>query len=222
MLTPPILILSDESTEYSKKIVGAVSISLNDFYILENFITKFRVDHKLFGEIKWEKVKTEGNYVDNYLQITQNALNLPSFRFHSNCYSGNQYKASYALVRSISWKLSNCGYKDSVGILFDEREKREVEITRDLLNKDRDFHHQVLFCTETGSKIFNTMQIADLLCGCLSYKINCGVKNITKINKCKNDFIKEIEKIDKGLELELTFGALWKYDSKKIQHFNLA
>lgn len=223
MLNPPILILSDESTKYSKKIVGAISISLDAFYSLEKWILEYRIENKIFGEIKWEKVKCKGRYFNCYLEIIDKVLNTPGVRFHSDSYSGGQYEASYALVRSISWKLTNCGYRGDVGILFDEKDSAQVDITRDLLSGDSRFKHNVIFCTETDSKVFNTMQVVDLICGSLSYKINCVLKSGCDTNSAKVDFIKSVESIDTGLEMDLSFGKLWDYnDSKKIQHYYLS
>lgn len=222
MLKPPIIILSDESTEFTRKVVGAISIPLDVFIELEDWFVKYRLNNRLFAEIKWDKVRCEGKYFRCYLELINKVLSQPEIKFHCNSYGGEQYKASYALVRSISWKLSNYGYTDPVGILFDEKEGKEVDLTREYFSKDHKFHHEVLFCTESNSTIFNTMQITDLLCGCLAYKINCSSGEIDVQSLAKHKFIKEVEKMDSGLEMELTFSPMWKYgDDKKIQHFIL-
>jgi len=222
MLNPPILILSDESTEYSKKIVGAISVPIDIFYNLETWLNKFRIKNKLFAEIKWGKIKNNGKYVRSYLKMIEKTLSYTEVKFHSNCYKGDQYKASYVLVRSISWKLKHYGYLDQLGILFDEKDHKEVAKTSKLLNTDRNFYHKILFCTESDSKIFNIMQIVDLLCGCMAYKINYLSGEIKVVNKFKMNFIKEVEKIDNGFDLNLALSGMWQYnDTKKIQHFDL-
>lgn len=221
MLSPPVLILCDESNKYTKKIVGAISITLKDFYELEDYITRYRTENLLFGEIKWEKVKKKGKNFDCYSHLISYALNIDSLRFHSNEYTGDQHKANYALLRSISWKLENCGFDGEVGVLIDKIKKEEVELTKDILNYDSKFKHNVKFCVETDSKIFNTMQITDLLCGCIAYKINVINKKKGVINPCKKEFAEVIEAHDQGLPLEFSSRALWGYNSKKIQHYCL-
>lgn len=221
MLKSPILILSDESTEFPRKVVGAISIPLESFYELEDWFTKFRVDNKLFGEVKWEKIQSPGKYLNCYLDMIQKTLSIPGVKFHSNCYSGGQYKASYALVRSISWKLSNYGYHDSVAILFDELSCSEVDLTRDYLNGDRRFRHDVLFCTESDSTVFTTMQVVDLICGSLAYKIN-KLSGKVVATKVKDYFVGKVDEIDGDLGIELNFSPMWAYsDPKKIQNFDL-
>lgn len=223
MLKAPILVLSDESIKYNRKVVGAVSVSLEDFYELEKSIAAYRIENKIFGEIKWEKVKNDGKYVNCYLKIIERAFNLSSFRFHSNSFTGNQFTASYALVRSISWKLKRLNYTGDMGILFDKCENKETAVTRERLNVDHDFYNNIIFCTDTDSKIFNTMQIVDLLTGCMSYKINLINNEIkpNEINEHKISFIKRVESMDDNLEIDTSLGSVWGYNQKKIQHFNL-
>lgn len=223
MLNAPILVLSDESIRYNRKVVGAISISLDDFYKLEEAVTRYRFENKIFAEIKWEKVKNDGKYINCYLKIIKMAFSVPSLRFHSNSFTGSQFKASYALVRSISWKLKRLNYFDDIGILFDKCEEKETVITRERLNRDQDFYNNIIFCTDTDSKIFNTMQIADLLTGCMAYKLNVvnGLIDDEQINEHKLKFIKQVELMDDGLEIDTALTNLWGYDQKKIQHFNL-
>lgn len=221
MLNAPVLILSDESVKYRLKVVGAISLILSDFYTLESEINKLRVENKLFGEIKWEKVKNDGKYINTYLHMLNVAFNLKSLRFHSNSFSGNQFKAGYALVRSISWKLKKIKYMDEVGILFDKCQDKETKTTREILEYAPDFYNKLMFCTDTDSKIFNTMQLTDILTGCMAYKLNVINGNITNVNKHKISFIEKVElKVD-GLDMETSFSSLWDYDAKKIQHFDL-
>jgi hypothetical protein len=215
-----VLILCDESTEYSNKIVGAVSLTVEDFYKLEDYLTRYRLNKVLFGEIKWVKLGSPGKNHECILHLIEYAMTLSSFRFHSNQYSGNQHSAQYALVRSISWKLQNAGYKDVVGILVDKIEKGQIEITKERLNYDHRFKHKINFCIELDSKSFNTLQIVDLLCGCMAYKINILNKG-KQSNKCKREFITRVEQLDSSLPIDLTQAGLWGYGQKKIQHYCL-
>lgn len=156
---------------------------------------------------------------DFYLDVLKLAFETPSLRFHSNCFVGNRYKAGYALVRSISWKLKRKKYVGDVGILFDKSESNEIAITRKLLNEDHNFYNNVVFCTETDSKSFNAMQVVDLLTGCMSHKINCISRGTTDT---KHKFIHAVEDMDNSLKMDMTLTTLWDYDFKKVQHFNLA
>ena len=191
------------------------------FLELERWFVEFRIKNKIFAEIKWEKVKDDGMYFRCYLEMIEKLLNSHGTKFHANGYKGEQYQASYALVRSISWKLSHFKYKDKIGILFDEKDSREVDKTKELLGGDRNFEHNLIFCTESDSRTFTTMQVVDLLCGAMAYKINCALPKVN-CDSNKDKFVTLIEKIDEGLEMNLSFGTLWEYyNSKKIQYYEL-
>src|SRR3989344_8721094 len=125
------LITCDESIKYKHKIVGSISIPINDFLEYEDFFNHQRVKQKVFGEIKWDKVRENGNYFDFYFTMTKKLFSNNNVRFHSNSYSNNKYTATYALVRSISWKLSNMDNNQDIGVLFDydsEEGKNETNL----------------------------------------------------------------------------------------------
>lgn len=219
------LITCDESIEYKIKIVGSVSIPFDDFLKYESFVNAKRLENRVFGELKWQKIQEEGKYLDFYFTLIKELFSYPQVVFHSNGYKGNKYKASYALVRSISWKLQNMDYLNAIGVLFDYEGKRgveETELSRDIFQND--IKHKLIFCTQIDSKIFNILQITDILTGCINYK-----KNIDEIttkrqgSEVKENFINKIEKeIDGESDCTLTTIGLWKYNGgKRLQHYNL-
>jgi len=220
------LITCDESTEYKIKVVGSISIPFEDFLKFESFVNSERLEQKVFGELKWQKIQQDGKYLNFYLKLITELFSYPQVIFHSNSYKGNKYKASYALVRSISWKMQNISKLCEIGILFDYEGKKgveETELSRDIFQKD--IKHKVIFCTQIDSKIFNIMQITDILTGCVSYRKN--IEEITikgRNNSIKENFINKIEKeVDGGNCCTLTTAGLWKYNGgKRLQHYNLS
>ncbi len=220
------LITCDESMEYRIKVVGSISIPFDDFLKYESFVNEERLKNRVFGELKWQKIQDEGKYLDFYLALIKELFSYPLVIFHSNSYKGNKYKASYALIRSISWKLQNMRDLNEIGVLFDYEGRKgveETELSREIFQTD--IKHKLIFCTQIDSKIFNILQITDILTGCVSYK-----KNIQEIitkgqkNEVKENFIKKIEKeIDDDNDCTLTTIGLWKYNGgKRLQHYNLS
>jgi hypothetical protein len=221
------LIASDESTDCSIKVVGATSILLKDFYEFESICTKLRIENNVLGEIKWANLHADGKYFDFYFNLIKHLFSFPTVRFHSNSFTGRQYQASYALVRSISWKLSNSKFNRDLHIIFDENGKsgfKEVEITKDMWSKDFNGRHKFAFCGQIDSKMFNILQATDLLAGCIAHKLNQDELTRKGMNNpIKTKFVEKVEnEIDNGESCILSLNSLWKYMSpKKIQHFNL-
>lgn len=220
------LITCDESTEFKINVVGSISIPFEDFFIFEDFFNIQRINSKVFGEIKWDKIGEEGKYFDFYFEVTKKLFSYPKVRFHSNSYTSNKYTAVYALIRSVSWKLSNMNNNDDIGVLVDysgEKGRQETNLSREILAKDRRIKHKVTFCNQIDSKIFNILQITDLLTGCVAYKKNLNEIKATKgINRIKMEFIEKIEKeIDGNNDCTAITAGLWKYDcNKKLQHYD--
>lgn len=214
------VISCDESKEYPLKVVGSISIPLEDFYSFESAINRLRVEKRVLGEIKWCNIKDEGNYFDFYLDMIKILFSYPKVRFHSNSYKSDQYRASYALIRSISWKMTQIKANNELKILFDENDKvgfKEVKKTKERFCKDHTFYHKIFFCEQINSCTFNIMQATDILTGAIAHQLN------KKPNAVKNLFIERIQKeIDGGELITLSSNTLWNYNSKKIQHYNLA
>lgn len=221
------LITCDESTRYRIKVVGSISIPFEDFLSYEDYLNRERLRLRVFGEIKWDKVGNKGKYYDFYVSAIKKLFANQKARFHSNSYKGDKYRASYALVRSISWKLKNMGYKDKIAVLFDydgDKGRKETELSKQILTTDKTVKHRVEFCTQIDSKIFNILQITDLLTGCIAYKKNKDeIESKGQKNSDKIDFISMIEKeIDNGEDCTAITVGLWQYNcSKKLQHYNL-
>lgn len=221
------LITCDESIDCTIKIVGSISVPFEDFFLYEDYVNRERIKNRVFGELKWQKLGETGKYYDFYLSAIKKLFENDNVIFHSNSYRGNKYKAGYALIRSVSWKLSNMGYKDNLGILFDEEGQRgqmEVRYSRKVLNKDPNIQSDFIFCEQLDSKMFNILQITDLLTGCVAYKKNSEeLQTKNKLNSVKEEFIKTLEaEIDNGKEFTLPTVGMWSYNSsKRFQHYNL-
>jgi hypothetical protein len=217
------LLFLDESTHWPKKVIGAVSILKDDFIKFEAEYIRLRLDEKVFGELKWEKVGNEGKYFNFYLYSIKKLFSFNSVRFHSYEYSGDKYRAAYALIRSISWKLQRIKHSGPLGILFDEygdTGKREIEKSKECFKNDAAFNHSLSFYTQTKSALFTILQMTDIITGAMAYRVNKDHHKLS--NPIKNKFVKHLESLDKNEDLSLCSPqGLWPYNSKKIQHHNL-
>jgi len=224
------LIVCDESTQGNCSVLGGVSISKDEAIEFERKCFIMRFDSMVFGELCWKSITSKGKYLDFYLDLIRTFFSFPTARYHSNSYTGNQYRVGYSLIRSISWKLENCRLYPELNILFDETGKigkEETEITRHKLNEAYNHigkgrvYHKIRMCNQTDSNVINLCQIADLLTGAVAYKIAIKEGSIDK-NSVNDYFISEIEKIDDKQDISFSFtGKLWNYNEKKIQHYNL-
>lgn len=223
-------IVCDESKQGKCSVLGGVSISKDEAIEFEKKCFIMRYESMVFGEVCWKNITSKGKYLDFYLDLIRNFFSFPTARFHSNSYTGNQYKVGYVLIRSISWKLKKIKLLPELNILFDATGKigkEEIETTRQILNKAYGYtgtgrvYHKIRMCNQTDSNVINLCQIADLLTGAVAYKI--AIKEDSKNNnQIKDYFVSEIEKIDNNQDILLSIHAkLWNYNERKIQHYNL-
>lgn len=220
-------LLSDESINYTIKVVGMISINESEFFELENSIARLRFKERYFEEIKWNTFSVDS--IEFYKKLIPLFFKFRSARFHSNSFltEHDQYKVSYRLIESISWKLNDENIKEDFNIIFDETSKglEELEMTQKYLKLSGRFHHNLLCCNQVDSKSFNTLQLADLLTGSLAYKLNLGNDSKCQKHIAKNTFIRKLEELDENLQLDIPAShALyqrWDYFERKIQHYNL-
>lgn len=224
-------IVCDESKQGNSSVIGGISISVKQALEFEKECFKKRYNEMVFGEISWKCNNSRGKYQDFYLDLIRLFFSFSSARFHSNSYTGNQYKVGYALIKSISWKLAKIGIFSPLDILFDgtgELGKKEIEITRKKLtdaytktDPQHKVYHEIRMCNQTDSNVINLCQIADLLTGAVAYKIALKEGSIPNV-EARDYFIQEIEKMDGNMDISFSIPhKLWKYNEKRIQHYNL-
>jgi len=215
----------DECTEWERKIIGAISISVTEAEKFENECFKLRFDHMIFGEIKWDKLKREGHYFDFYKKFLETFFKYKTSRFHSNSFKRNQHTAAYALARSIIWKLQRIGFNGSISFLFDsngDKGREESIKTRELFNKDSTIKIKIRMCNQGNSTIINLLQVADLICGAVAYKLAVNNNEILSPNKAKMELIEFLESLDNNLDITASLNSkMWGYYEKKIQNYNL-
>ena len=125
-------LILDESEEHQKMVLGGVLLSEDILPDLEADFVKLRIKHKLFGEIKWERID---QYHKRYCEFLDLFFNEKGITFHSICYrrgGTDKYRAAYALIRTITWKMQNAGINEPLYVLFDndgklgDKEAREI------------------------------------------------------------------------------------------------
>lgn len=168
-------LILDESEEHQKMVLGGLLISEKILPNLEADFVRLRIKHKLFGEIKWHRID---QYCDRYCDFIDLFFDEKNITFHSICYrrgGTDKYRAGYALIRTITWKLQNAGINEPLYVLFDndgnlgDKEAREI---RKISEKDARFKQKLEFCSQGTSHILGAMQIADLLTGAVCSTIN--------------------------------------------------
>jgi hypothetical protein len=208
----------DESKEYSKKVFGALVLPKEKLSELEKEWVELRLKHKLFAEIKWERID---QYYRRYFDFLDLFFKYKSAAFHSICFreQDKSYNSAYLLIRSISWKIENEGINKALFILFDESGsigEKETKKIKEIAETDSRFKLKIEFCNQGTSHILGALQIADIITGATATRIN----NIT-VGKEKNSIIKYLESKNNGFQLGWPGGVkltgLYEY---KISHFN--
>lgn len=176
-------LILDESEEHQKMVLGGLLISEKILPSFEAEFVSLRVKHKLFGELKWHRID---QYYQRYCEFIDLFFNEKSITFHSICYrrgGTDKYKAGYALIRTITWKMQNAGINEPLYVLFDndgnlgDKEAREI---RKIAEQDKRFKQRLEFCSQGTSHILGAMQISDLLTGAVCSTINSGTISINK------------------------------------------
>jgi hypothetical protein len=205
----------DSSEEYAQKIFGAVSMPRQEISELEKEWTKLRIQHKLFGEIKWSNI--DKNY-KKYFDFLSLFFKGKKINFHSICFRDNnqKYRSAYMLIREISWKMKKSGVTKPLFVLFDNDGnigKKETTIIKNYLDKDKRFSLNIDFCNQGASHILSLLQITDLLTGATASRINkikVNAKQLAIIN-----FIETKSNTPLGWSSE-RFPDLYEF---KIHHF---
>lgn len=230
------LVFSDESVDWPIKVVGAISITDEDYIELESKIHKLRVEYRDFDEIKWNNQPKSRN--DFYYEVIGLFFKLESARFHSTSFSiqQNQRKVQYKLCQTISWKMFDAKVFSPLFIYLDKCGKKgsaEVNLMRKYFERSylypvsRNYpklHHKVMRCEETASHVTSAMQIADLFSGCAAYELNLGKSRKCQKRLFRDEFIFNLKKLDNGYDLTAPSPnayAKWNYFERKFQHYNL-
>jgi hypothetical protein len=202
----------DECLSGNKKILGGLLTRTDRVSWIEKDFTDLRIEHKLFGEVKWNHIS---QYVDRYCDFIDLFFNDSDSTYHSICYTQSKYKAAYSLIRSITWKLEKIGINEPIYVLFDNDGNLgsiETKKIKELADKDGRFKCVVEFCNQGVSHVLGVLQLADLLTGCISVEVN----NLP-LNPYQTIFFEHVKNKNGG---NLTFYSpnLPKLDEHKI-HF---
>lgn len=211
-------LILDESEEHQKMVMGGVLISEKLLPELEADFVKLRIKHKLFGEIKWNRID---QYHVRYCEFVDLFFNKEEATFHSICYrrgGTDKYRAGYALIRTITWKMQNAGINEPLYVLFDndgnlgDKEAREI---RKIADKDPRFKQKLEFCSQGTSHILGAMQIADILTGAV-----CSSINNENLEPNRDYVRKHITKRNNDVDLGWASLTLPKLNDLKIHFFD--
>lgn len=211
-------LLLDESEENHKMILGGLLISEKKLPDFEFKFVKLRIKHKLFGELKWQRID---QYYKRYCDFIDLFFDEKDTTFHSICYRRggvDKYKAAYILIRTITWKLQNAGITEPLYVLFDndgklgDDEAREI---RKIAAKDKKFKQELEFCSQGTSHILGALQVADLITGAV-----CSVVNSIESSPHRQKVVDHITKKNSDIELSWSSLSLPKLDSLKIHFFD--
>jgi len=168
-------LILDESEGHQKMVLGGILLSEDVLPNLEKEFVVLRIKHKLFGELKWNRID---QYYKRYCDFIDLLFDTKEVTFHSICYrrgGTDKYRAAFVLIRTITWKMQNAGINEPLYVLFDndgdlgDREAREI---RKIADVDPRFKQKLEFCSQGTSHILGAMQIADLFTGAVSSVIN--------------------------------------------------
>lgn len=227
------LLFSDESNEWTIKVVGMLSLSIDDYIKLESKTHEIRAKYRDFLEIKWTQLPKART--DFYAEVINIFFSLKTARFHSNSYTdkNTQYHIQRRLCESVSWKLSKAGFTGNLDIFLDRVDKhsrKKVEEMKDIFDaagttrSTKSIHPKVNKCEEIDSEITTAMQLTDLFTGCLAYELNQGTDIKCKKTQFKTKLLKYLIKVTDGQQLSQSSPAasgFWGYNQRKFQHYNL-
>ena len=209
----------DESERWARKVIGGVLCPLDKVSEVESFLVEKRVNHKLFGEIKWSNT-VSGGYLEKYKDYIRTFFEVPNLSYHSCSYSNtrNRYKAAYITIRAVYWKFTNAGYFGDYYVLLDEDGefgRNGANTIKEYLARDSKFNFSRLkFCSYGNSHTMNCMQLSDLLTGAVAASIN----NATRPGSSKRTLIDFVEAIN-GDALGLNIPRFPALEEYKMHHF---
>ena len=169
-------LLWDESEDGDRKILGGVLLPdamLPDF---ERDFVSARMEHKLFGEIKW--IRIDKKYKEEYCKFVDLFLDYKEMTFHAISYTGGDDKyqgVAYTLIRYVVWKMKQAGIQESLTVLFDNDGFSGREGSEWIRSKAKSNHllkDTLLFCNQGASHVLGVLQIADLLSGSVASTVN--------------------------------------------------
>jgi hypothetical protein len=211
-------LILDESEEHPKMVLGGVLISEKKLSAFEGKFVDLRIKHKLFGEIKWNRID---QYYKRYCEFIDLFFDESGMTFHSICYrmkGANKYRAAYALIRTVTWKMQNAGINEPLYVLFDndgnlgDTEARKI---RRIAQNDTRFKQELVFCSQGTSQILGAMQVADLLTGAVCSVINGGV-----VSEERSYVKKHIKTKNNNIELNWSSLNLPRLNAHKIHFFD--
>jgi len=211
-------LILDESEEHQKMVLGGVLLSDDDLPSLECEFVKLRIKHKLFGEIKWNRID---QYYKRYCEFINLFFDNKKITFHSICYrrgGTDKYRAAFVLIRTVTWKMQNAGINEPLYVIFDndgnlgDTEAREI---RKIAEKDPRFKQKLEFCSQGTSHLLGAMQIADLLTGAVSSTINSDSVSVER-----SSVVAHITTKNKGIPLSWASLTLPKLFDYKIHFFD--
>lgn len=176
----------DESKRLRRKIVGGILLDRDFLADFEKKFVSLRLEHKLFGEIKWNNIN---QYYNRYLKFLDIFFDEKRATFHAICYRDEKqkYRAAYVLLRTISWKIQNAGISKPMFVLFDNDGsfgKDGTEKIREYAPKDIKFKCKLDFCNQGESHVLGILQLSDILTGAVCAVVN-GTTGIISENKKK-------------------------------------
>ena len=167
-------LIFDESEEGREKVLGGVLMPESMLPSFEAACVSLRIKHKLFGEMKWTKVKRD-QYHKRYCDFIDLFFQEKRMTFHSIFYGeGEKYLQGYVLIRNITLQMERAGLNEPLYVLFDKTSngQPEVEKIRRKAERDLSFRQELIFCGQCDSHMFASLQIADLIAGAISATVN--------------------------------------------------
>lgn len=205
-------------------------IPLDNLPDFEKEFVKLRIKHKLWGEIKWERIS------QNYLEFAD-LMRSNWISFHSLCYPTQtpqeikdkfqgdsnkpQYVFAYTLVRYIGTMLiASKAMPTRMYILPDESGPvghQEWKNSAGYLKKDSKLSGiEFDFCSQGTSHCVGALQISDLLTGAVA-----ALKNNVTLNQVQENFISRVQSINNNQPLLFNYPYTTPLHNIKVNHFSL-
>ena len=169
------ILFLDSSESEEKRVWGGVLMSDDLFSKVESDFAQLRLEHKVFGEVKWSAVSK--TYCKRYCDFLSIFFRYDKITFHSICYrvDKQKYNAAYVLIRVVSDKLARAGINEPLYIVFDNDTKlgvKETKIISEALEADHRIEREIDFCAQGVSHVVGSLQISDLIVGAICAKTN--------------------------------------------------
>ena len=214
--------------------LGCLCVPIKYLPNLEAQFVSKRIEHRLWAEIKWNKITT--NYLPKYLDFLSTYLANNKVTYHSwtylkptrqvldGYYGGDKecvlYRQTYLLIRNVIRKYHNSSYNGPFTIIPDEtgsRGQREYKSTHDLLNSDGYIKPKpnIEFCAQSDSKVLGALQICDLCTGAVHYLYD---HELSQDTESANAVINLLQNINSGIPINYSPISLPKVEEYKLHH----